>query len=332
MKKIWGVIGVLVIALLVFGCTQANNSQTNQEKLLVGYLPLDDHMTLMVADANHLFGNTVVEPVKFSDWASLSEALSSGKIDGAHILNTLAVKMETNGFQGQTVVLSHRGLIDLVANKEINSVDDLKGKVIAVPSHFSSHYFMLYHYLSENGFDMKKDVTIIDVAPPDFVATLASGKIQAFVGSQPFPTLAESKGVGKVLVPWSEMEVKGLNGLDCVVVFNKQTIDEKPAAVQDYVKGIIQAGQFIESNPAEAAKLASPYLLNLDPKLIEDSIQEKEGVRYFGDLYPRASEYEHLQEYMVNVGAIKKPIDVNSFVNDSFAEYAYAQLGLALKK
>jgi NitT/TauT family transport system substrate-binding protein len=319
------ILGV-ILTLMLTGCA----TTTPKDTIKVGYLPLTDHFTLMVADARDMFTEANVEPVKFSGWAPLAEALASGQIDGAHMLNTLGIKMVSSGLKGKTVVLSHRGDIALVTSEDITDVQQLKGKTIAVPSHFSSHYFMLHNYLTENGFDVENDVTLLDVAPPDFVATMASGSVDAFIGSEPFPTLAESKGIGKTFKLWDEMEIEGLNGLDCVVVFKDEVIEQYPEIVQDYTKTIIEAGQFIESNPEEAATLASPYMLNLDPALIEKAVDEPKHRSSYDNLFPRADEYQKLQDYMLSIGSIEQGIDIDVFVDDSFAIKAYQDLGLEI--
>ncbi len=315
---------ILIIGIYVYSTHSTNDSE--KVTLKVGYLPLTDHLPIMVADARHMFADTNIELVKFTDWAALSEALASGQIDGAHILNTLGIKMVTNGFKGQTVVLSHRGDIALVTKEEITEVQQLRGKTIAVPSHFSSHYFMLYHYLTENGFNVSTDIRLLDVAPPDFVSTMAAGGIDGFIGSEPFPELAISKNIGKIFKNWDEMEIEGLNGLDCVVVFNQQMIDQHPEAVQDYVTTIIQAGQWIEDNPKEAANITSPYMMNIAPALLEDA----KAISTYDNLYPKADEYSKLQDYMLSIGAIKSSINMTAFVNTKFADKAYKDLGLTI--
>jgi NitT/TauT family transport system substrate-binding protein len=277
-----------------------------------------------------MFDIANVEPVKFSSWPALAEALASGQIDGAHMLNTLAIKQVANGYQGKTVVLSHRGDIALVTSEDITDVQQLKGKTIAVPSRFSSHFFMLHNYLTNNGFDMDKDVSLLDVAPPDFISTMASGGVDAFIGSEPFPTLAESKGIGKTFALWDEMEIEGMNGLDCVVVLKQDLIDNNPEVVQDYVKGIIKAGQFIEENPLEAAQVSSKHMLNIDPELIVASVDEPRHRSHYEDLLPKAAEYKILQDYMLNIGSLDEGIDIDSFVDDSYARKAYAELGLGI--
>jgi len=331
MKNIILTIGIILV--LLSGCGQDTTAggetelQDSTPKLKVGYLPLIDHMTLMVADGNDMFNGIEVEPVKFTDWPSLVEAMMSKNLDGVHVINNLAVKMTLNGLEAKTLVLSHREAIDLATKEGIETAEDLRGTTIAVPSRFSPHYMMLVNYMSENGLEVGVDYDVLDVAPPDFVSTMASGSVDGFIGSEPFPTIAEAKGVGKIFKTASEMMIDGSNGLDCVVVFHDSVISENPGAMQAYVDAIVEAGELIESSPAEASAIASPYLLNQDPKLIEDTLKRSR----FEDLMPRVSEYEALQDYAVGIELLPQAIDLDEFVDDSYAKKAYEKLSITLE-
>lgn len=331
-KTVVTVTAVIVVVALGYWWSSSKTASLVKDKsdataLKIGYLPLIDHMTLMVAKGADLFDGINVEPVKFSDWPSLVEAMSSGKLDGVHVINNVAVKMVLNGLDAQTVVLSHREAIDFVVANDIANVNDLRGKTIAVPSRFSPHYMMLEHFMKQNGLVADKDYKVLEVAPPDFVSTLASGKISGFVGSEPFPTIAKSKDIGKIFKVAKDMMIDGSNGLDCVVVFRSDLIKNNPAAVQAYVDGIVKAGEMIKNDPTESSRVASPFLLNQKSELIMDALTRSR----FDDLMPRVSEYEALQNFAVQIGVLPSKIDLTKFVNTTFAKLAYQKIGLNMQ-
>jgi len=326
----------LCLGMVLAGCSpkSADDKKEPVEELptfKVGYLPLVDHITLMVADGNDMFEGVNVEPIKFMNWPSLVEAMMSGELDGVHVINNLGVKMTLNGLEGKTVALSHRGTIGLVTSDDVNSAEDLLDSTIAVPTRFSPHYMMLHNYMAKNSMTVDEDYSVLDVAPPDFIATMVSGAVDGFIGSEPFPTIAEAKGVGKMFQSWDEMMIEGSNGLDCVVIFHDGVIAENPEAVQAYVDAIIEAGQLLENEPLEAATISSPYLLNQPPELIEKAITHPRE-KLFHDLMPRVSEYEALQDYAVNIGLLPEKIDLDEFVDNSYAVKAYAKLSIPMEE
>lgn len=286
-------------------------------------MPIVDHLPLMVASGDKRFQGFKVEAIKFSDWPTLTESLKSGSIDGAHMLNSLAVKMVSDGFEAQAVLLSHRGGLALTTNDSINEVNDFKGKKIGVPSRFSPHYMHLHNYLTKNEIDVEKDVKIIDAAPPELVSMLAAGTIDAYIVAEPFPTLAEVKGVGKTFKLWDEIVIEGTNGLDCVVVFNKKMIQNDAEIVQGYVSTLVETGKYIEEKPMEAAKLASPFMLNLEPETIVRSIDEPKNRCTYDNLRLEKNEFQKFYDYMIKIKLIEKEVDMDEFINDTFANKAY---------
>lgn len=312
------VIVAIMIGALAYQLSSNEAPSNSVEPLKIGYLPLADHMTIMTGAGGDLFEGVDVTPVKFSDWPSLVEALKSGAIDGAHVINTLAMKMAHGGFNGKIVALSHRGTIALATKPDITDIEQLKGAKIAVPTRFSPHYMMLHNYLTKHGFDVETDVSILDVAPPDFVSTLSSKGTDAFIGSEPFPTIAQTKNVGSILTLWDDMQIEGTNGLDCVVVFKDSVIEAQPDSVLAYVHNTLSIGQFIESNPQEAAEFASSMMLNLSPDLILKAINDPAHRSRYDDLVPVISEFEAFQDYMLKIGLLSNSIDLTSFVDTQF--------------
>ena len=110
----------------------------------IGYLPLTDHLLMLAAEREKL-PHVTLEPVKFSSWPEITEALKAGKIDGAFLLTPMGLTLRQKGIPLKVVLLGHRnGSVITVKNTgEINRIEDLRGKTIAVPSPFSTHNILL---------------------------------------------------------------------------------------------------------------------------------------------------------------------------------------------
>ena len=68
-----------------------------------------------------------METIKFSDWASISEALRSGSLDGAFLLAPLAFQAKLKGAPIKLVLLGHRdgSALIVTVKKGINTVQAL---------------------------------------------------------------------------------------------------------------------------------------------------------------------------------------------------------------
>jgi NitT/TauT family transport system substrate-binding protein len=103
----------------------------------IGYLPITDHL-LMLAVEREKFPNVTIEPVRFSSWPEISEAIKAGRIDGAFLLSPIGLTLRQKGVPVKVVLLGHRnGSVITVRNSgEINRIEDLKGKTIPFPALF----------------------------------------------------------------------------------------------------------------------------------------------------------------------------------------------------
>jgi NitT/TauT family transport system substrate-binding protein len=334
-KRIWGIglaLCLIALVLTIIVVTQKNSTVQSTAKpvLRIGYLPITHAALPLIVESQSggKLANFDLEMVKFSNWAELAEALQAGKIDGGgDILNNLAFKIVSKGVPLQSVLMAVRAGSALIVKKEINSVKDLKGKTIAIPSRFSPHYILLYKLLSDQGLKPETDLTLPEMAPPDMVQALASGGIDGFIVAEPFGAQAEEKGIGKVLVLSKDMDIPGSKNLECGITLRKEFIDRYPQAVQEFVEKMIQAGIWVDKDPNAAANLIAP-MLGQKPATIIHALIEPPGRSGFVDLYPRKSEYLALEEYMVSLGLLDKKIDIDMFVNDRFAAQAYKKFGL----
>jgi NitT/TauT family transport system substrate-binding protein len=76
----------------------------------------------------------------------------------------------------------------------IKRIADLKGKPVALNTRGAAVEWMLDQVLRRDGLTIK-DVTVKIMPFPDMVPALESGAIDAAILTEPFPTLAEDKGV-----------------------------------------------------------------------------------------------------------------------------------------
>jgi NitT/TauT family transport system substrate-binding protein len=287
--------------------------------LKIGYLPITDHLT-MIAHSQVEFRGFVFEPVKFSNWAELSEALKAGAIQGAYALTPIGLSLKQKEVPIKTVFLGHRNGSVLTGklSPEINSIADLKGKTIAIPSRFSTHNLLLQKSLLEYGIKPDADVKLLDMAPPEMVNALATGKVDAFIVAEPFGGQAELQKVGKVLVLSRDIWP---DHICCTLNIREDVVAQQPELVQELVSGFAKAAKFIDGNPQEAAKLSVKYL-GQKVEVIEHVLTNPKGRITFNDLVPRLADFEATQNYMLRFGVTKEKVDLAQYIDDRFAKKA----------
>jgi NitT/TauT family transport system substrate-binding protein len=312
--------------LTLAGCgnTQQSGAASSQSKnkptLKIGYLPITDHLT-MIAHGQTEYRQFVLEPVKFSGWAELAEALKGGAIQGAFALTPIGMSLKQKGVPIKAVFLGHRNGSVLTAKNspDLNKVEELKGKTIAIPSRFSTHNILIHKLLTEKGINPNSDVKLLDMSPPEMVNALSTGKVDAFIVAEPFGGQAELQKVGKVLVLSKDI---WQDHICCVLNLHEEVIQKQPEAVEELVGSLAKAANFIEQNPQEAAKLSLKYL-GQKQEVIEHVLTNPKGRITFANLVPELKDFSATQDYLVQFGITKDKIDLAQYIDDRFAKKAF---------
>jgi NitT/TauT family transport system substrate-binding protein len=287
--------------------------------LKIGYLPITDHL-LMIAAEREQFKSVGIQPVKFSSWPEISEALKVGAIDAAFLLTPIGLTLRQKGVPVKVVLLGHRNgsVITVKSGGEINRVEDLKGKTIAIPSPFSTHNLLLRKVLTEKHIDPAKDLKIIDMAPPEMVNALATGRIQGYIVAEPFGAQAEAQKVGKVLMLSKDI---WHDHICCVLNVRESVLASHPEAVQELVSGFIRTASFIEANPVLAAK-GSTKILGQRAEIVERVLTTPRDRLSFLNLVPQLQDFAATQDLMIKFGVAKQKVDLAGYLDDRFARKA----------
>ncbi len=324
-KSVFMTVG-LVGGLTLAGCGsttetgRASNQGKNKPTIKIGYLPITDHLT-MIAHGQTEFRQFTLEPVKFSGWAELAEALKGNAIQGAFALTPIGMSLRQKGVPVKAVFLGHRNGSVLTAKNipELNKIEDLRGKTIAIPSRFSTHNVLIHKVLTEKGINPNSEVKFIDMSPPEMVNALSTGKIDAFIVAEPFGGQAEMQKVGKVLVLSKDI---WHDHICCVLNMQEEVVQKQPEAVEELVGGLAKAAAFIDNNPQEAAKLSLKYL-GQKQEVVEHVLTNPKGRITFNNLVPDIRDFAATEEYLLQFGITKDKIDLAQYIDDRFAKKAF---------
>lgn len=257
----------------------------------IGFLPISDHLIII---AKELFKSQNFElvGVKFSNWADISEALRAGAIDGAFLLAPLGLNLKASGVKIKAVLSAHKNGSALVVNKNINSINDLNTKKIAVPSRFSMHYYLLDKLLNDN----KINAQIIDMAPPEMPFALASKQIDAYIVAEPFGQIGVKLGAKNLLF---SKEIKP-NHICCVLNFKDEIV--KLPNFNEILSAFKNAANFIEQNTNESAILGNKIMAQKVEIL--KNVLDKKLVSY-DDLSLSENDLSELRDFLVakNLGS-----------------------------
>lgn len=248
----------------------ARAAPADDEVVRIGYLPITDAASLLVAHAQGYFedeGLKVAKPTLIRGWAEIAEAFVARRFNVVHLLNPVPVWMRYNNkIPAKIVAWGHTNGSGIVVGHAtgIKSFADLGGKQIAVPFWYSNHNIMLQMALRKYGVKavikpqsakLAADECNLQVLPPpEMTAGLAAGKIDGYIVAEPFNALGELKAKARMLRFTGDM---WKNHPCCVITMHEDHVTQRPEWTQKIVNAIVRAEIYAAQNREHVARLLS---------------------------------------------------------------------------
>ncbi|HIK04698.1 MAG TPA: ABC transporter substrate-binding protein [Trichormus sp. M33_DOE_039] len=261
--------------------TVANAPKVETTKAKLGFIALTDAAPLIIAKEKGFFakyGMTDVEVIKQKSWPVTRDNLkigsSGGGIDGAHILSPmpylitindqvpmyLLARLNTNGqaisvankFKELKVNLESKALKEAAAQAKANQKSFKAG--ITFPG--GTHDLWMRYWLAAGGINPDQDVVLEPVPPPQMVANMKVGTVDAFCVGEPWNAQLVSQKLGySALVTgelWKDHPEKAF-------AMRKDWVDQNPNATQALLMAILEAQQWCEKqeNKEEMCKICA---------------------------------------------------------------------------
>lgn len=273
-----------------------------------------------------------VEWVDASNAAAVMEALAANATDFGEGGSAPLIQGRAAGGDFWAIADFAGGVALAVAKSGsgINKLEDLRGKKIAYPGNGTWQYVLLQLAFKKGGFT-EKDVSLYKSAFPDMPLLLEKGAVDAFMGVDPFGSLLEVKGAGKVIFKADDVlpGKKEGHGLSGYVVVRKEYAIKYPQAVSDFLKASQEAINWMNADTQRAAKFFETEVFKggVPAAAVEHSLRNKYIV-YFNDITPdpantvdvvqRMNEFELTK--ISNAAAFAK-----DFVHPEFAKKAFGR-------
>ena len=290
-KKTIIIATALLIAVIIISSFVSLNSQmpnnSKLESITVAYSPFESLALFWVAQEQGFFAQNGlnVTAIKYSSGATSLSGVINGEADIAVGPSEFPLVIRAlNQANVQTIAtISKSNFVYLVAraDREINSVSDLKGKTIGTTFGTIAQYY-LGRFLVLNGLKTE-DVNLVDLrTPTDWVNAVVNGTIDAVATAQPYANLAKD-GLGANAVTWSINSNQPQ--FTQAIATNKWIVDH-PKLCNNFLKALYEAETFVDDHPAEAKTIVkqemnftdtytetvweqNQYFLSLDPALIQ---------------------------------------------------------------
>lgn len=257
-----------------FGLPIAHAAGPEVKKAVLGYIALMDASPLVIAKEKGFFakhGMPDVEVSKQASWGATRDNLVLGSekngIDGAHILTPMpylisAGKVTQNNVPTPMYILARLNL-DAQAISVANEYKDLKvgvdasplkaafaakkaaGKEVKIAMTFpgGTHDLWLRYWIAAGGIDPDKDVSTIVVPPPQMVANMKVGNMDAFCVGEPWNEQLVNQNIGFTACTTGELWFKHP---EKALGMRAEWVDKYPNAAKALLMAAMEAQQWCD--------------------------------------------------------------------------------------
>ncbi len=308
--------------------------------LSIGFIPITCATPIIMAEPMGFYAkhglNAKVR--RASGWAMVRDWGINKEVDAAHMLSPMPLSISMGAGSPQVPYLmpaieNINGQAITIANKYKDTVkgpQDMKGFRFCVPFEYSMHNYLLRYYLAEGGVDPDKDVEIRVVPPPEMVANLKAGNVDAYLAPDPFNQRAVYEKCGYLFKLTKEL---WQGHPCCAFAISQEFATTNPNTYKALFKSIVDATYYSSeaANRKEIAKAIAPKnYLNQPVTVIEQVLTGKylDGLgglqnvpdRIDFDPMPWQSMGKWILSQMVRWGQIGPEVDFDAIAKKVYLE------------
>ena len=277
------------------------------KRLRIGYVPLSD-AAVLIAAAERGFAEAEglgIELVREVSWANIRDKLILGHFDAAHMLAPFAIATSLGlghirvpliapfalNLNGNAITLSNELFLEMTTQTGRAPEGPLEtakalAKLVAMRRErggqplalgmvfpFSTHTYLLRHWLRLGGIDPEQDVQLVVVPPPYMAESLRTGLLHGFCVGSPWNSLAVDSNVGRIVAFGVEIV---RHAPEKILALPQTMTEQDPETVFRLIRGLRAAARWCEdkANRTELARLlANPNHLDLPEHIIYDTLE-----------------------------------------------------------
>jgi NitT/TauT family transport system substrate-binding protein len=246
------------------------------------------------------------------------QALIGGSVDYASAAGSIIAAGVRGAPVKLVLIVNSKPQFDLVGQRDIKSVEQLKGKVVGISSRGGAVDLLTQLILTKHGLTPNKDVTSIVIGTPEELATaLRAGVIAACLLSPPRQLILYREGFSKLAYSGDYLSSYPSGGVGAT----DEKIRTNPTEVFAFVRASLKGLQYYSQHRAESIDIISKYLgvkdLSLAGEVYDLHLSRLGGFNYLDDAWMRGA-----IDFTKKSLAVTKEIPPSQVFDFSFVEKA----------
>jgi len=319
--RIFSSLLLLGLLLALAGCS--SDSEGNEGKSDVVRIGIQQSLSpLWIAKENGWFEEAFkeigvdVEWVEFQSGPPQFEGIAAGKLDFTEVGNTPVIGGQAADVPFKEIAVTADGYLAnailVGADSGIKTIEDLKGKKIAVAKG-SSAFGFLYTVLEKYNID-PSELEIIQLQPDEATPAFENGTVDAWSIWEPFVSIQTVRNKAEVLVNGKDINLSSPS----FAVARQGILDENPEYAETFLEVFARAAQWRTENKEEAVEFFAKAR-QLEPEVVQSVLN---NTNYF--VSPVTEEFnagqQKIADLLFDLGAIDKEIDTSKAFDNQFAE------------
>lgn len=311
---------LLSLSLFLASCSSGEESTSNQDTDNgldhVTYSAFDglNGMAVRFGGEKGFFEEEGID-IEFTVASDEVAVLTSGDVDVADGSTTRIITGAGQGAPIKMVASMYRtqGPFYLLANNDIKSVEDLKGKDVGVGIIGSGMDVYVRYILEEHGLSAD-DVNLINNGVyQQGYATLENGQVDATLIHEPFVTMAEDTGSAHLLARGWDYLPEFHTG---VLAANDTFIEERPEVLESFLKAYYKSQEYAKNNQEEYIEYVIQHV-EIDPDVLKKAL-DREDELWVNDMPLDVDRIIDSQNIQLELGFQEEEYDIESMVDTSF--------------
>ncbi|SMF79633.1 NitT/TauT family transport system substrate-binding protein [Paenibacillus uliginis N3/975] len=276
-------ISVMLLSLLA-GCAgnadsntanPSSNGSVEQKLEKIRYAPLSGVSGLAVSfGAEKGFFKEEGLDVEFISTKDPIAGLTSKDIDVVDVATTTAIVAAGKGAPIKIVssMFRTKGPFYLITSPGIDRVEDLKGKKVGVAVFGSGLEVYTRVILEKHGINADDVTLVANSTHQAAYASLETGQVDATIIHEPFASLVEKEGKGKIIATgWDYLPTFHTG----VLAARQGILQDQPELVEKLIRAYFKSQEYAKSHPEEFKEY---YLKNIDidPDVLDQSLKRED--------------------------------------------------------
>ena len=323
---------IVVASLVVLAAAPAAWAQA-KPTVKIGYIPTDSFAALFLLADRHLPAAGInVETVRLAGGSEIVSQVATGQLQlGGAGMGAAGFNAVVSGLPVEYIAPLHSGYVEdyfvvrkALWGKEVKRIADLKGRAVALNVRGAAVEWILDLALRRDGLTIK-DVQVKLMPFPDMVPALESGAVDAAILSEPFPTLAEEKGIA--LRPLTK--APGVKPVPITAIFwNKEWAAANPDLANRVMVAYLKAARDLALGDGWQGDKTLDVIVKFTPAK-PDVLKKARPHALDANLEMDASVLDSMQKFNAELGYLKyKELQpVGKLFNFAYRDRAVQELG-----